>query len=300
MLIMPLSRLVRPSLPRFLPHSSILSAYVPALLDAPYAPIRLIRRHLCRFTHIHLACFPGPTYNAGMTLTIGSLFAGIGGLELGLERAGFEVSWQVEINEYARRVLAKHWPDVRRHDDIRTFPPREGSWEVSGICAGFPCQDISNAWTGAGLEGERSGLFFETVRVVQQLQPQFVVLENVAGLLTGGLDRVLGEMAEIGYDASWNCKPAAYIGAPHIRDRVFVLAYPSGEGLSLPEQKAVFREGRGQEGGATTECSWWACEPPVDRAAYGVPKRVDRLKCLGNAVVPQVAEYIARNFLPSP
>ena len=134
-----------------------------------------------------------------------------------------ECRWQVEIDEYATRVLEKHWPNVRRHDDVRTWP-QDDTERVDVICGGFPCQDISYAGQGAGLEGERSELFFEAIRVVRQLRPKYVMLENVAALLTRGLDRVLGELGQIGYDAEWHCIPAASVGAPHIRDRVFVIA----------------------------------------------------------------------------
>ena len=159
-------------------------------------------------------------------LTFGSLFAGIGGMDLGLERAGMECRWQVEIDPYATRVLARHWPDVRRHDDVRTFPPDDGTdWQVDLIAGGFPCQDISYAGKGAGLSGERSGLWFEFARVVRTLRPRFLIVENVPALLTRGLDAVLGTLASLGYDAEWTCLPAAAVGAPHIRDRVFILAY---------------------------------------------------------------------------
>ena len=104
-------------------------------------------------------------------LTFGSLFAGIGGFDLGFERAGMVCKWQVEIDDYANRVLRKHWPDVRRWPDVRTWPQQDTE-PVDVICGGFPCQDISYAGRGAGLEGERSGLFFESVRVVRELRPR--------------------------------------------------------------------------------------------------------------------------------
>jgi DNA (cytosine-5)-methyltransferase 1 len=157
-------------------------------------------------------------------LTFGSLFAGIGGFDLGFERAGFECRWQVEIDQYATKILEKHWPQVHRERDIRECSARNLE-RVDIIAGGFPCQDISYAGLGAGLDGERSGLFFEAIRLVSELQPRAVVLENVAALLTRGLDRVLGTLAEIGYDAEWHCIPDAHVGAPHIRDRVFVIAY---------------------------------------------------------------------------
>jgi DNA (cytosine-5)-methyltransferase 1 len=156
-------------------------------------------------------------------LTFGSLFAGIGGFDLGFERAGMECKWQVEIDDYSTKVLEKHWPQVHRERDIRTVGSHNLE-TVDIICGGFPCQDISYAGLGAGLDGERSGLFFEAIRVVRELQPRVVVLENVAALLTRGLDRVLGTLAEIGYDAEWHCIPAAYVGTHFRRDRLFVIA----------------------------------------------------------------------------
>ena len=160
-------------------------------------------------------------------ITVGSLFAGIGGLELGLEMTGgFKTVWQVENDKYATRVLEKHWPDVRRWGDVATFPPDDGhDYRCDLICGGFPCQDISYAGKGEGLGGERSGLFYEAARVIRILEPRYVLLENVSALLTRGLDAVLGTLASLGYDAEWHCIPAAAVGAPHIRDRVFIIGY---------------------------------------------------------------------------
>ena len=230
--------------------------------------------------------------------------------------------WQVEIDDYARRVLAKHWPDVRRHDDVRTFPPEPiEEWKVDVICGGFPCQDISYAGKGAGLAGERSGLFYELARVVRVLGPRIVVLENVAALLTRGLDAVLGTLASLGYDAEWECLPAAAFGAPHIRDRVFILAYAAGErcrkAWERGEQQAErarfsgevladsqsFGSGERQEYSRRTWIDFdsferrrhrWEIEPELGRVANGIPHRAHRLRGLGNAVVPQVAEYVGR------
>lgn len=294
-------------------------------------------------------------------LTFGSLFAGIGGIDLGFERCGMRCKWQVEINDYATKVLKKHWPEVHRERDIRQCGANNLE-RVDIIAGGFPCQDISYAGLGAGLDGERSGLFFEAVRLVRELQPRAVVLENVAALLTRGLDRVLGTLAEIGYDAQWHCIPAAYVGAPHIRDRVFVIGFQSrnadcvdgqrkrkerevpkrsntnaiGNGYvaharcelrksrasKRPESNAQTK--RGSEANDDQRCGedvadayrngceerldriseawndeakrrcWWAAEPAVGRVANGVPRRVDRLRGLGNAVVPQVAELVGR------
>ena len=291
-------------------------------------------------------------------MTFGSLFAGIGGLDLGLERAGMECKWQVEIDDYARRVLAKHWPNVRRWDDIKTFPtdalrpkwepgprgrriresnPQPSPWIVDLICGGFPCQDISTAGKRAGLHGDRSGLFFEAIRVVELLQPRWLLLENVAGLLARGLDEVLGTLASIGFDAEWHCLQAADFGAPHIRDRVFILAHTQSAGVSrktrnickterrplgqlpgatefsgeIPNTNsqhdrprhngdaATFRATaeKGEARGPVPASEFWATEPDVGRVAHGIPSRVDRLRGIGNAVVPQIAEWIGRQIM---
>lgn len=265
-----------------------------------------------------------------MNLTFGSLFAGIGGFDLGFERAGMVCKWQVEIDDYANRVLAKHWPTVHRERDIRQCG-KHNLEAVDVICGGFPCQDISYAGLGAGLDGERSGLFFEAIRVVRELRPRVVVLENVAALLTRGLDRVLGTLAEIGYDAEWHCIPAAYVGAPHIRERVFIVAYCKSDGRQQGEQNntrsnegtrkrekrrswscrevmanaastrgAKRKKHSGRAGaylnGSGNGKNEWESEPAVGRVADGVSNRVDRLRGLGNAVVPQVAELIGRQI----
>ena len=236
------------------------------------------------------------------TLSFGSLFAGIGGFDLGFERAGMVCKWQVEIDEYATKVLAKHWPGVRRHDDVRTWPQPDTE-RVDVICGGFPCQDISYAGLGAGLDGERSGLFFEAIRVVRELQPRFVILENVAALLTRGLDRVLGTLAEIGFDAEWHCIPAGAFSAPHQRDRVFICAYPAGSGLQGCLQAVPFnrKAGEGWNGEPTRILSRdWYYGSNVHRHTGmddGIPDRVERIRGYGNAVVPQVAEWIGRQLV---
>ena len=260
-------------------------------------------------------------------ITFGSLFAGIGGLDLGFERAGMTCSWQVEIDDYATRILAKHWPSVRRWDDVQTFPPGDEvePWRVDVIAGGFPCQDISVAGKGAGLAGERSGLFYEIIRLARLLQPRAIVLENVAALLARGMGAVLGELAQIGFDAEWNCIPASAVGAPHIRDRVFVVAYSqrdpirqqpgrgsgaNGTGAALAaidgkeqplantDEPRLEKRPGGEEAAraraAITRNDWWSTEPAVGRVADGVPGRVDRLRGLGNAIVPQVAEVVGR------
>jgi DNA (cytosine-5)-methyltransferase 1 len=264
-------------------------------------------------------------------LTFGSLFAGIGGIDLGFERAGLQCKWQVEIDEYARKVLAKHWPEVRRHDDVKTWPENDTE-RVDVIAGGFPCQDISYAGKGAGLEGERSGLFYEVARIIRIMEPRIVVLENVSALLTRGMGDVLGTLASLGYDAEWECLPASAFGAPHRRDRVFIVSYAKGErcgarwarrviGTSAWQEDetnvadaadAIRRPNSSQARTSRSEQTiesrrdgsdykprgdWWSVEPELGRVAHGVPRRVDRLRGLGNAVVPQVAEWIGRRII---
>ena len=164
-------------------------------------------------------------------MTFGSLFSGCGGMDLGLERAGMTCAWQVEIDPFARKVLAKHWPNIPKHDDVKTFPPSDPKdWHVDLICGGFPCEDLSFAGKGKGLKGSRSGLWFEFARIVREIRPPFALLENVSALLVRGLDAVLGSLAAMGYDAEWGCVPAAFVGAPaHPR--------PSFRGCPLPRRK---------------------------------------------------------------
>ncbi len=224
----------------------------------------------------------------GGRMRIGSLFSGIGGLELGLERAGVgTVAWQCEADPYCRRVLAKHWPGVPIFDDVRalTDPP-----DCEVLCGGWPCQDISEIGRGIGIAGERSGLFFEFMRIVCLVRPQLVVMENVPALTVRGLGAVLSELATSGLDAQWGCLSAAGVGAPHLRRRIFIVAYPKRHRLE------GFNNGRTETPpafGRAWHC-WWEAEPGVGRVANGVSGRVDRLRALGNAVVPQVAEQVGR------
>ena len=243
-----------------------------------------------------------------LKISVGELFAGIGGIGYGLEMTGgFEVRWQVEINEFSQRVLSKHWPDVARWDDVTTFPPDDGEWGVDMITAGFPCQDISVAGKGEGLDGERSGLFYEVVRITERLRPRFLLLENVSALLVRGLGDVLRALAEVGYDSEWHCLSAATVaGAPHLRDRIFILAYPESERVqrlrSAGEQVLspyVRPELPLCEGSGSRQCIWEA-EPELGRVVNGVSIGVDRAKrtkALGNAVVPQVTQFIGNWIL---
>ena len=347
-------------------------------------------------------------------LTVGSLFSGIGGLDLGLERAGMEVIWQSEIDPYSCRVLKKHWPEVVNHGNIK-----EINWgdvvRPDIICGGYPCQPFSTAGKRNGTDDPRH-LWPWVREAISELRPKYAILENVRGHVSLGLNVVLGEMASIGYDAEWQIVSAASVGAPHRRDRVIIVAYPSeqlkhgrghfnskgafgqreavqepldrsnspstdaigelantDDGVRLHGQPQVFttdtwlhalsligtsrpdvanptqQHGNGQSHystdserpetlsqfgdssraqtvadtdtretsrrlrGVSTDTGqvrerrnhtrgeeshagrqWWATEPDVGRVAHGVPSRVDRLRGLGNAVVPQVAELVGR------
>ena len=161
-------------------------------------------------------------------LRVLDLFSGIGGFSLGLERTGgFETVAFCEIEEYPRKVLAKHWPGVPCHDDVRTLNAEPGSADV--VCGGFPCQDVSRAGKRAGLAGERSGLYRELVRTIRVVQPKYAIVENVAALLGDGMGTVLGDLAESGHCVEWDCVPAQAIGAPHERDRVWIVAHADCE-----------------------------------------------------------------------
>ncbi len=361
-------------------------------------------------------------------MNVGSLFSGIGGFELGFERCGMRVAWQVEQDPYCRAVLARHFPGAQRFEDVREVGAQDLA-PVDLICGGFPCQDLSPAGHGAGIDAARSGLWSEFARIVRELRPGYVVVENVPALLTGKgkrwdrapVGRVLGDLAEAGYDAEWACLSAREFGAPHLRKRVWIVAYPArdaqarsaaatgaereraGQGGAAGRARAVSdadRDGRSQglllgtgpgersrpadafgrgpvealadaegdperprlrqggssqkrrgrprdcgcAGGAVADAErggrqrgsdqprrghpqrppavgregpadasrgdqeersrerlpaseGWGVEPDVGRVADGVPNRVDRLAALGNALVPQIAEWIGGRIL---
>ena len=341
-----------------------------------------------------------------MSLAVGSLFAGIGGFDLAARWLGWRTLWYSEIDPYASAVMKKRFPDAVNHGDVTQLRGSQVA-RVDVLCGGFPCQDISLAGKGAGIEGSRSGLWTHYARIIDEVRPSWVVVENVSALRSRGLDRVLGSLAALGYDAEWHCIPAAYVGAPHRRDRIWIVAHPNAdESRSQGWDRAIVRECARQQpvgpmgaladadrelldrsaplrssrraestnsgsrevvahtdrvvgnerGGsdpgqgegrrhadrsvvgahelADAECSgvsddrqrevvgspgsmqreapererlwadarerhnavgvgeWWQSEPDVGRVAHGVPSRVDRLRCLGNAIVPQVAAFI--------
>ena len=238
-------------------------------------------------------------------------FSGIGGFSLAARwLGGIETVQFVEREPFCQRILAKHWPTVPIHDDICTFKPEPHSADI--VCGGFPCQDISQAGKGAGLAGSRSGLFYELLRVVCLVGPRYIVLENVAAITYRGMDDVLGALAEAGYNAEWACIPAAAVGACHQRDRWWCVAYANHDGVeavsesgdgdraATPDPMRQRLEGPDELEGsgapwpaaiARLSPDWrsYLSEPVLCRGDDGLSGRVDRLKALGNAVVPQVA-----------
>jgi DNA (cytosine-5)-methyltransferase 1 len=162
------------------------------------------------------------------------LFSGIGGFSLGLERAGFETVAFCEPNPFCQAVLKHHWPTVPVYEDVRELSADRlvnDGITFDAICGGFPCQDISVAGKGAGLAGAQSGFWWEFHRLIAETRPKWVIAENVSALRSRGLDEVLGSLAALGYDAEWHCIPASAVGAPHRRDRIWIVAYPQSAGL---------------------------------------------------------------------
>ena len=252
-------------------------------------------------------------------LRVLDLFSGIGGFSLGLERTGgFETVAFCEIEPFPRKVLAKHWPGVPCYDDVRTLTADRLAADgiaVDVITGGFPCQDISKAGKKAGIvDGTRSGLWSEIIRLACELRPRFIIVENVANLLAGPSNkpggwfgRVLGDLAECGYDAQWENIPASAVGLPHLRERVWVVAYPQQglrEDFRLSDTFNV--EKLGSRWAPRKISAFFGCaRRPVQtdrhslRRDDGFPETMDRLAALGNAVVPQIPELIGNAILQS-
>lgn len=236
------------------------------------------------------------------------LFSGIGGFSLGLERAGMETMAFCEFDERARKVLKKHWPDVPIHNDVRTLDGKQYRGTVDVVCGGFPCQDLSAAGAQQGFSGERSSLYAEMLRIIGECEPDFAVFENVTNLLSGESGRwfaqFLYDLAAVGYDAEWHCIPASAIGAAHHRDRVWVIAYPNGtneQGLNFPQPLLAYtEESRRREYTRAVDAALPADDYARDRGDFDdVPEQMDRLKQLGNSVVPTIPEIIGRSIIAS-
>jgi len=228
-----------------------------------------------------------------------ALFAGAGGGILGGRLLGWRTVCAVELDTYARGVLLARQRDGHLDrfpvwDDIRTFDghPWRGTDVVSG---GFPCTDISCAGKGAGIEGDESGLWVEMARVIREVRPRFVFVENSPVLTVRGLGVVLGDLAEMGFDAEWGVIGAHHAAAPHKRDRIWVVA-------THPERSRL--EGHRPHAGKPEEPElgnggWWQAEPDVGRVVNGMANRVDRLKAIGNGQVPAVAALAWRALTSS-
>ena len=303
-------------------------------------------------------------------MTVGSLFSGIGGFEKGFEDAGFRTIWQCEQDDFCTQVLNKHWPNVPVFRDVRELYTEGGESpeKPDVITAGFPCTDISLAGKGAGLEGEKSRLWWEAYRITRLVRPRYLVLENVPALVGRGLPAILGALSEIGYDVEWEIVSAAALGAPHLRERIFIVAYPTGMGRQARCEEARRKAGDGAIGspegapvadsqlkhrrandprrcrdgweddqeagrhqgavefkgcrqnvadtneercngagagpkqagwrkpadGSRQEGTYWTTQPRVRPLASGIPRRMERIRAFGNAIVPQVAEYVGR------
>ena len=275
-------------------------------------------------------------------IKIGSLFAGIGGFELGLERAipESETIWQVEQNPFCQKVLAKHWPDAKIYNDVRNIT-KDNVEPIDILCGGFPCQDISLAGKGRGLHGEKSGLWWEMLRIISELRPRIVVMENVAAVLIRGGCEVVGSLAEIGYCTEWTVISARDFGAPHLRRRWFAVAYSdithcqrdriyfglckkySDSDLSfssdsdsrrssewsshssgmekIRQSSDKYRRPCSKKDGIDTRNYWTKNAPvsPLCGVDDGIPDRLDRLRALGNAIVPQCSEWVGQQIVKS-
>ncbi|OLY75749.1 DNA methyltransferase [Pseudomonas sp. ATCC PTA-122608] len=227
-----------------------------------------------------------------------ALFSGAGGGILGGQLMGWRTVCAVECDAYAAQVLAQRQNDRAQPafpiwSDVCSFNGRPWRGIVDVVSGGFPCQDISIQGRGAGIEGARSGLWKEMARIVDEVRPTYVWLENSPMLVTRGLALVLGDLAKMGYDAQWCRVSASECGAPHKRDRIWLLAYPNSEyGQGIITQVAEAQVWQGSNERQTGPCGdgvrRWPTEPGVGRVVDGLAQRVDRIKALGNGQVPRV------------
>lgn len=263
-------------------------------------------------------------------MKLGSLFSGIGGFELGLERAipGLKTIWQVEQNNFCQKVLGKHWPEAKIYDDVKNITAQNVE-PIDLLCGGFPCQDISIAGNQKGInDGKKSSLWYEMLRIISELEPRIAVLENVPAIISNGGSDVVGSLASIGYDCEWTVISARQFGAPHLRKRWFCVAYPDRKtprnrteiriklektpsfknGIS-PWLPPVRPSGNNEGRSCWQEISGFR---PVCGMDDGIPKGLDQarlklkekhrkesLKAFGNAIVPQCSEYIGKLIFES-
>lgn len=240
-------------------------------------------------------------------LTVLDLFSGIGGFSYAAERlvGGFKTIAFCDSDEPCRRVLRKHWPDTPIFTDVRSLSAEDITPlcpnGLSLITAGFPCQDLSVAGKQAGYDGERSVLFYEIIRLARELRPDFLLLENVRNLLSHQngetFQETLFQIAKAGYDAEWAVIPASDLGACHRRERIWIVAYANDKGLQGQRPQCELSESSGERQASWSNRSrmlspeWrsYLSEPLLHRGDVRLSHRVDRLKQLGNSIVPQVA-----------
>jgi DNA (cytosine-5)-methyltransferase 1 len=219
------------------------------------------------------------------------LFAGIGGFSYAGEKlvGGYETVAFCEYDEHAQKVLRKHWPDTEIIKDIRELADDADRFRgmVDIITGGYPCQPFSTAGQRRGDQDDRH-LWPEMLRVIQAVRPRWVIGENVAGHISMGLDTVLSDLEADGYATRPFIVPACGVDAPHRRDRVWLIGRNVADTEGVYAQRQQGRQGQGQFGREGR----WKPEPPVGRVANGIPRRVDRLRGLGNAIVPQIAMQI--------
>jgi DNA (cytosine-5)-methyltransferase 1 len=274
----------------------------------------------------------------------GSLFSGIGGIDLGFEMAGIETTWTCEIDDWCNELLQKRFPNATHYRDVQKIG-KDNLEPVDIISGGFPCQDISTAGKGAGLDGKRSGLWFEMWRIICELRPRWVFIENVANLANKGGERVLHDLAEAGYDAEWQVISARDVGGRHLRKRLWIIAYRKEISDTLCREleghnRNIKRKNRNttrrrdnsksvvqrrdiepfntqttSKRGTTKDIERQdnrdgkfriktfeilKNEPELDRVAYGLSQKVDRyndrVKGLGNAVVPQIPYQLGKRI----
>lgn len=236
-------------------------------------------------------------------IKIGSLFSGIGGFELGLERAipKSETIWQVEQNTFCQKVLSKHWPNAKIYNDVRNIT-RDNVKPIDILCGGFPCQDISLAGKLRGLHGEKSGLWWEMLRIIGELAPKIIVLENVAAITIRGGCEVIGSLTEIGYCTEWTVISAKDFGAPHLRRRWFAVAYTDSASCKRSRISIGVQQKDSDFDLSFSKERYWRQTSPVSALCGvddGVPDRLDRLRALGNAIVPQCSEWVGQQIVKS-
>lgn len=236
----------------------------------------------------------------------GSLFSGIGGFDLASEWMGWENVFHCEIAEFPRKVLNYYWPNAKTHEDITKtdFNIYRGTIDI--LTGGFPCQDASIAGKKKGLQGQRTGLFYEMLRAIREIRPRYIVAENVANItkINNGHDFriIINELARLGYNAEWRIIYASEVGAPHKRARLYLVAYPNSIRLqprktflsNVAEKIAPFKWMFNGTSIQIVRGGRWNCEPPILCVDDGISRPMVRksIKGYGNAVVPQVVHKI--------